>query len=429
MYKPLSLRKNFSWTFAGNVVNAVSLWGIIALATRLGDAAIVGRFELSRVIAMSLMAVAMPSLRTILVTDAKNEYSFADYLGARLTLTVLSVLGFVIVGWGWYSGEMAWVILLWGLAKSIDFISDIFRGLFQRYECMNLSGVSLMIKGPAALLGMGILLWLTGELKLAIIGTIVVWLLVLLLYDIPQAHRLLSYKSGTDGVPYRISPRFNVKVMLPLLWLALPLAIVTLLSSLQQTVPRLVLESYHGEAALGYFGPIAYPIAMGTVIISAMALSASPRLANYYVSNLTAYCRLIRKLLLLGLVMGLLFTAAVVLFGKFALGVLYTAEYAEYHTDFIILSIGATATFMLFFCGHGLTAARALKVQLALATVSCLVMVIISYLLIPRYGLRGAAITSVVTLFVMFGGYFCVLLWVIHKRRKDLNTGDTNNRR
>ena len=117
MYKPLSLRKNFSWTFAGNVVNTVSLWGIVAVATRLVDADVVGRFELSRVIALSLMAVTMPSLRTILVTDAKNQYSFADYLGARLALTILSVFGFVIVGWCWYGGQTAWIILLWGLAK------------------------------------------------------------------------------------------------------------------------------------------------------------------------------------------------------------------------------------------------------------------------------------------------------------------------
>ena len=424
MHKPLSLRKNFSWTFAGNLVNTVSLWGIIAVATRLGDAAMVGRFELSRVIAMSLMAVTMPALRTILVTDAKNQYLFGDYLGARLALTLLSILGFVIVGWGWYGGEAAWIILLWGLAKSTDFISDIFRGLFQKRERMNLSGISLMIKGPAALLAVTVLLWLTGEFKLAVAGIIFVWLMVLLLYDIPRARQLCSRENSSNGIPCRLVPRVNLKVMLPLLWLTLPLALVTFLSSLQLTVPRLVLESYHGQATLGYFGPIAYPMAMGTMIISAMALSASPRLARYYVDNVPAYIHLMRKLLLLGLAMGVAFIAAVAMFGKLALRLLYTAEYANYHTDFTILSVGAAASFMLFFCGHGLTAARSLWVPMAMAAVSSLVAVTMSYLLIPSYGLRGAVITSVVTAFAMFASYFGTLLWVIHRRQKQLSTAD-----
>ena len=82
---------------------------------------------------------------------------------------------------------------------------------------------------------------------------------------------------------------------------------------------------------------------------------------------------------------------------------------------------------MLFFCGHGLTAARAFRIQLVLAMVSCLVAIMASFLLIPRYGLRGAVITSVATVFTMFACYFGTLLYVIHKRQRELDADNTKS--
>jgi len=421
MYTPLSLRKNFLWTFTGNTVKAASTWGIIAMLVKMGGTVMVGKFELGRAIAVPLMAITMLQLRAIQVTDARGEYSFADYLGTRLFMTILGVVAFVIIAWRWYSGETAWVILLWGLAVSIESVSDIVRGLFQRYERMNLSGTSMVIKGLASIVTAGALIWLTGRLTEAIAGIVVIYLLVLFLYDFPKAYHLLAYKSAAENIPRQIMPRFNVKITLALLWLALPLGIVYFSGSLQSSIPKLILESYHGEVALGYFGPIVYPVMLGALIVSAMGQSAAPRLANYYINNLTAYCHLMRKLFLLALGMGLLFVGSVAVFGKFVLRVLYTADYANYHTEFIILGVGAAMAFISFFFGYGLTSARVFRRQLLIAIVTCLVAIIMAYLLIPLYGLRGTAITFTATSFTKLTCCFITLLWIIRKRRREIN--------
>ena len=420
MHKPLSLRENFSWTFAGNVVNAVSLWGVIAVVTKLGSVTMVGTLELGRTVAMPVIVATMLQLSAVQVTDARNKYSFADYFGTRLVMTFLGVIAFMIIAWGWYDGETAWVILLWGVAKSIDSVSDIVRALFQKHERMNLSGISFMIKGLSAFVVVGILLWLTEKLTVAIAGLVFVWLLAFIFYDFPLAYRLLSYKSAEDGVIHRLLPRFNARIILSLLWLALPLGVVMFLSSLRSSVPKLILESCHGIVALGYFGPIFYPILMGTIVVSATGQSASPRLADYYVNDLTAYRHLMRKLLLLALGMGLLFIAAVALFGKFALRLLYTAEYAQYHTDFIILSVSAASAFVTSFCGYGLTAARAFRTQLLLAAVSCLAAIFAGFLLIPSLGVRGTVITFLIASISMFICFFAAFCWIIHRRKKHL---------
>lgn len=428
MHTPLSLRRNFLWTFSGNVVKAVSIWGIIAMLVKMGDAAVVGKFELGRTIAVPLMAITMLQLRAVQVTDARGEYSFADYLGTRLFMAILGIVVFVIISWGWYSGETAWVILLWGLAVSIESVSEIVCGLFQRHECMNLSGTSMVIKGLGSIVTAGALILFTGKLTGAIVGIIFVYLLVLFLYDFPKAYHLLAYKFAAEDIPRRVMPRFKVKITLALLWLALPLGIVLFLGALQGSIPKLILESYHGEVALGYFGPIVYPAMLGMLIVSAMGQSAAPRLANYYINNLTAYCHLMRKLFLLALGMGLLFVGCVVVFGKFVLRVLYTADYANYHTEFIILGVGAAMAFISFFFGYGLTSARVFRRQLLIAIVTCSVAIIMAYLLIPSYSLRGVAITFTATSFAKLTTCFIVLLWIIRERQKKLKMSDVKDR-
>jgi O-antigen/teichoic acid export membrane protein len=390
------------------------------ILVKMGDTAMAGRLELGRAIAIPLIAITALQLRDIQVTDARDEYSFADYLGTRLAMIVLSIFAFIVISWCWYSGETAWVILLWGLAMSIQSVSGIAIGLFQKHECMNLSGTSMIIKGLGSMAIAGVLIWLTKQLIVAIVGVICVYLLVLFLYDFPQSYRLLAYKSS-NGIRCRMLPHFSVKVLLALLWLSLPLGIVMFLEALQASVPKLVLESYRGEVALGYFGPILYPILLGMVVVCAMGQSALPRLAKYYVNNLASYCRLLGKLLLMALVMGLLLILSVVLFGKFVLTILYKADYANYYSEFVILAIGGTAGFMASFCGYGLVSARLFKLKLFVGMVGFLVVTILAFLLIPSYGLRGAAITFGSALFVMLICYFFTLLWVIRRRQKELN--------
>jgi O-antigen/teichoic acid export membrane protein len=420
MYKPLSLRKNFLWTFAGNTVNSAALWGIVAVLAKLGSPDVVGRLELGRAITLPILAIVMLNLSVVLVTDAREQYAFEDYFGARVVTTVLGFVVICIIGLGWYGGEIGWIVVLWGLAKSVDSVSDIIRGFFQRYERMNLSSVSMVLKSVSALFIIAAIIWYSGNLLIALGATAAVWFLVLLVWDLPQAHRLLSMKSAVTGVRYRLRPRFHIKTIVPLLRLAFPLGIITFLLALQGSVPRGVLEAYYNTATLGYFGSIAYPIALGAIVVDALGQSASPRLANYYIADIRQYQRLVRKLLWLAVIMGIVFVAGVLLMGKPLLRFLYTADYAGYQREFVILTIGAAIGFVSSFCGYSITAARAFRTAMLLKVMTCATVVPVSFLLIPSYGIRGAALTSVVVFGVGLVTSFTALVWIIRARKREV---------
>ena len=79
-----SLRRSFSWMFAGNVLYAASLWGIISALTKLGSPEAVGRYALATAVATPLMLFANLQLRPIMATDNDGRFEFRDYLALRL---------------------------------------------------------------------------------------------------------------------------------------------------------------------------------------------------------------------------------------------------------------------------------------------------------------------------------------------------------
>lgn len=183
-----SLRANFAWTLAGNVIYAACQWGVLVALARLGDAAMVGEFALALALTAPVFMFANLNIRGVQATDARGEYRFGDYLGLRLVTTVLAlaVVAGVVLATG-YGGRVAAVILLVGLAKAFEAMSDVFHGLLQRHERMDAIAWSMIARGLLSVAALALAVWLTGELlwgAAALAGT---WALVLVGYDLRWA--------------------------------------------------------------------------------------------------------------------------------------------------------------------------------------------------------------------------------------------------
>ncbi len=415
----LSLRANFRWTFAGNVVNAASQWGMLTVLARLGNPGMVGQFVLGLAIAAPVMAMTMLQLRAVQVTDARGEYAFEDYFGTRLVWTMVGMA--VIGGCAWLSNfeaETTWVILWVGLAKCIDSVTDIVRGLFQRHERMDYSGISLMLKGPSALVAMALLVWWTGNIVPAVAAIALVWLASFAAYDLVQARRLLASRVRHTGEAQRLRPRFAWKVILRLTWIAAPLGLVMFLISLQTNIPRYLVQGYCGKDDLGYFGALVYPMVAGMMVMGAMGQSASPRLAQYYLHDPASFQSLLRRLLLLATALGTALVAGTVVLGRPVLTLLYGPDYAQYHHEFIVLAIAAAIQLVNSSWGYGLTAARYFRTQVVLLIISSLATTLAAFLLVPKWGVMGGALTVLATSIVMCVVFTVTIRWAIRACRQ-----------
>lgn len=119
--KPLSLRRNFSWTLFGNVVNAACQWGMLVALAKLTSAESVGQWGFAMAVAAPIFCFFDMRLRLVHVTDVENKNSFGDYFGVRLATMGLAVL--MAVGFGMVTAMDAAalsILILVALSKGVD---------------------------------------------------------------------------------------------------------------------------------------------------------------------------------------------------------------------------------------------------------------------------------------------------------------------
>lgn len=433
MVTPLSeripLRINIGWTFVGNLIYAASQWGVLALLAKLSSAdqsaTQVGKYSLGLAIATPTLALTRLHLHQVQVTDARGDYQFAHYLSTRVLTSLAALL--IITGIalsGPFDASQAWVIFWVGLARCVDAVSELTRGLFQRHERMELSSISLVLKGIAALIVVGGVFAATHNIVLATSGLALVWLLSLLLYDFPNARHLLHRAAGSSAWLTLDGARIG-----RLIRLAAPLGIGMFLLELQSSLPRYALEYFSGAAQLGYFAAMGYVATIGSMVISAVALAAAPRLADYWATNPAAFWNLFFKLIKIAGGLGIGYILLTLVAGRPILTLLYRPEYAQFQTDFVLLAISGAMTFLAFLGGIVLTATREFRAQLYAGLAACLVSGLGSAILIPPLGLRGATLGAILTWATITVFYFGSLRLIWMRRVRAESAANHSSRR
>jgi O-antigen/teichoic acid export membrane protein len=395
----LSLRANFSWVFVGNLIYAASQWGMLVSLAKLGSTEMVGQFALGLAVTAPITMFAGLKMRDVQATDARQDYLFGDYLGIRLTTSALAMLLIVIVALLMKSPlETRLVIVAVGLAKTIESISDVFYGLLQSQERMDRIAKSLMMRGPGSLIALTIGVYLTGSVFWGVMGLVLIWACVLFFYDLPSGFWMMEkMRESRALVPasrqneLTLRPRWHIQTLVGLFWLTIPLGFVEMLCSLQDSISRFFVDKHLGASFLGIFAALAYFGRAGDLVAHALGNSASPRLSRYYVEkDAAAFQSLMFRLVALGVALGAAGVIAAWWLGTPIVALVYRPEYVRQDV-FVTLMLAAGLNYVAKFMIYVLTAARYLRPQLWLESAVTVTLVTCSALLIPVYGLNGAA--------------------------------------
>lgn len=312
-----------------------------------------------------------------------------------------------------------WIICLVGLGDCVESVGEMIRRLFQPHELMDPSAPGFAASGLMGFVAVAGLQILTGSLILAAVGLVTAWSLVMALYYLPQAYRLLQRRSQVEGRPHWLKPNLDLKLVARLLWQTLLAGAGGFLFALSFNIPRYVIEAYHGEGPLGYYA-LAYFVTAATIVVSAMRQSASPRLATHVASDLRAYSRLLRKLVLMALGMSGALIVGVVVLGKPLVTLLYEPGYAEYQLELIVLAVSGACQFLLFVGGVALMATRTFYVHTLSGGITCVTTLVISCVLIPTHGIRGAALAALAASLISLPCYFGGVYWLMARQTRAL---------
>ena len=380
-------------------------WGMLMAMTKILAAAQVGGYVLALSVTAPVVLFSMLQLRPIQVTDVQNRYSFGDYLGMRLVTNgaaILVILGILICLLGRYDFRVYTVILIVGLNKVIEATNEIANGVMQKHDRMDRAALSLIIRNVGALIFLAVMLKLTNNLVWAVAAVGFWWLAVLLSFD---RHNVKYFE------PF--APRLVPRNLLALFWIGLPLGIVTGIITANANIPRYFVEGYLGTENLAYFGAMSY-VVIGTSRASlALSHSAMATLSRYYFHNRKAYLRLLGKMVVLA---GFLAVAAILFaahFGGPFLRLIYSAEYALRQDVFVWLMAAAGLSMVVSMLNCGMTASRRFKSQVPVFSIAGAVCLLSSWLLIPQYGMKGAAWATLLTLIAQGLGGLIVIIWAL----------------
>ena len=400
------LKADFAWVLSGNALYSACQWGIVLVLARLGTPEQVGEYALGVAISAPIVLFANLQLRALVASDVKNQFTFEQYLtfrmvslGAALLLLTSAV---ACTQTDWRRGA---IIILVGLAQVLEFISETFYGLMQKYDRMDRFSRSLMLKGPLSLAALGAAFYISGSVVWALVGLTLGRLAILLSWD-----SRLGFV-GIDGVAPAVRLNWNSDVMRRLLQLALPLGVISMLGSLNSSIPRYFIEAHCGSAELGIFSAIASLLNTGTLVVSALGQSIFVAVAKVCEAGDRArYRDFVLQAAALGGLLGGIAVLGAALFGREILAHIFHPEYAAHADIFVWLMVAGTITFIASGLGYVMTAARNLRPQIPLLLGTAIAAAATSAWSIPRYGLRGAADAALVAALVQLAGTGLILL-------------------
>jgi O-antigen/teichoic acid export membrane protein len=406
------LFSNIAWMLVGNVAYGFSQWALLVTLAKIGTIEMVGNFALALAVVLPILMFSSLSLRSLQITDHHGSYRFREYVSLRLLTLVLSLL--FILGFGLVSGYstpvLASTMLIAG-AKALEYVSDLLYGVLQQKEDMSGIAISMALRAVLSVAALSIGVSLTRSLVWGASGLVLASGTVLVAYDIPKTFTNRAdqigrrLREGLQHIRGLVSKGGGQRRLWKLAVTGLPMGFVLMMVSLNINIPRYFIERHLGMAELGIFSAIATLMGAGGVVTNALGQAAAPRLAKYFVAHdRRGFSILLSAIVLASLGLGILGFAGALLFGRQGMALIYRPEYST-RQDVLVWLMGASGFFYLgSTLGYAVTAVRCFTPQLPLFAGAAAATAVGCIVLVPRFGLRGAAIAILLSSLVQCAG-------------------------
>lgn len=381
-----SLKTKLALTLAGLGTYSLMQWLMLGLLAHLEGPFVVGQFGLGMAIAGPLATLSTLASRTLLQTH-HGLGSFKNLWHLRLITTAIFLAVMLCITLVRADPvELAVIIMLFGLYKAVECLSDLTYGIAQRAGRDHIMSTSFFLRGALGFLGFAGAFLLARNLALALAASALVGFAVFWFHDWPRTsphHGPLSpWEPGAVWSAARDCA---------------PLGLAVFINVFNIAIPRLVLEHYAGLEALGIFSALAYLITVGNIVVAAMGNTMLTPLARRwderdypgFAATIAKATAALAGLCLAGI-------AICWLAGPLLLALLYGPDFAGYADLLVMVAIGGSILLVGNFLGYAMMATKTFALQLLLNILALASVLIASALLIPAHGALGAAETILV---------------------------------
>lgn len=381
----LSLLNKAKFLLSGNILFAFSQWLILIFISHFSDNQAVGAYTYALALVTPVFMLTNLQLRPIVVAEfnLNPNFNYKSYFALRFYSIFLAILLSFLLSF--LSSSNVWkVVLLLGCIKALEGISDIIYAYYNAQGKTKLISLSLTVKSLALILIFGSLLYFYNLLNIGLMGIILIYVLTLLLIDFRNI--------GLNKKYFYL----NVVDFKNIIILALPLGISVMLVALQSNIPRFFLEKFFNLEYVGVFSVFYYFIIVGGIVINSICQFISPRFSILFKENkMRELSKLTMQAWSVAAFLGISGLIVSITLGDFFVNILYGRHYLVWIDILNIVMFAGLFTYLSVVNGYLMTSLGLIKIQLPLFLFLTIFTLVLCWILIPAYGLLGAAWATV----------------------------------
>lgn len=344
---------------------------------------------------------------------ARDKNLAGKYFGNLLvwkliTSTVVFAVLVLIINLLKSSSEIRFTVYLLGLAYILRSFKSTCRALFRAFERFGLDCLTMYIE-RSSLLAIGVVVLILGG---GLVGFALVFVVVRA-FDLVLTFGILSWKI------VKIVPKFDFTFLKKLQIEALPFGLFAVIITLYSYTDTVMLSFMRTDAEVGWYNA-AYKIYEGlTVFPIIICVVLYPRLSQLFVLNKKAHSLLSSKAVKYMFIISFPIIICGIMLSKNIINILFGREFQNSVVALQILLLGVAFIFQIRLFQIILNSIDKQKVVMYVGLAGLIVNVFLNLLLIPRYGFKGAAATTVASelmvfviyCFYLYRSYFKISIW------------------
>ena len=408
-------RSIYFWNFAGNIAAAAVSILYLIIVSRYTSASDADNFSLAYAIGNLWVVIGIFQVRNYQATDLKETYSYLEYWLTRVItvcLMLVSLFPYLFFsGNNVGKGDLFLIIILTVIYRSCDAFSDLFQGLFQQHERLDIAGKLMVLRYSLSTIILLISLLLSNSL------ICLCFFNVLFVFggDYIQSKQIRT-------IPFNQISSATFKQSISIMKTCLPLFVngfllVYVLNYPKQVIDKLLVEGVLREGAQRDFSILFMPVFFMSLFVLALRPLITDLAKQWSEKKFHTFNAMVRKILLLLMILGLVVSILAYLLGIPVLNIISGIDLSNYSLLLTILVLSGFLYSIASVIGDFLIILRKQVYLLYVYVAMALLTNILTPIVMREFGLFGAGLSFVIVML-----FYTIASWIVFviMRRKEI---------
>jgi len=390
-------------TTIANLAHAFTQWLLLVITVKYFDQLVLGQLMMCLSITAPLFLLFSFKLRSLVVTDYHNTYSFEQYLCSRFLAQIFVIICILVLIPFVMSELLPSIILSVILFKVSDGICELNYSYLHKHQAFSIVAKSQLLRSFCTISALMGAAYFTSSVSV----TFIIWALTTFFFAIFDTFKAGKILVKTEQRRFQLLlSALNLKTHINSIkiykqyW---PVGLSILFGAMFMYIPNYVLAYYYDHESVGKFSAISYFIVAGGILINSLSQAATPKLSNlFHKHRYSEFIDLTKLLMLSGATIGVISFIIVYLAGTWILQLVYNSAISALHIELQLVIFASIIRYSYIFLGSALNVLKCFNQQSIVFGCGAATLAISCLILVPIHGTIGAAMSMILACLIEF---------------------------